>query len=543
MVVFLVPSISLEENSLESFTTFSHWVIEKILAWGSCFLIWLLSAYLVTKNGTRNVSVFSIWLVGFLGGFFGCLVGEIFKNLLGVTFRLDFFQRMIYTSISCICVVMVTSVLGRDRRSFLFFKNEVRRSVEREQISGIRKSKIHSANFDSFNEGIESKLISIINKKSNQKNMKNLRLALRHFSHELFQGLEHIKIRQPIANKLFYSDFSYKLFLISIRNEPLNPNIFTMVISFFISMPLLRLENSIKSLIASLFVITTTLIIHNLQYFYWKSNLPVQLRKLLAFDVLNVLILIIEFFILKKYFGFYRNVTNEIFLDAMLVILYSFFYIFGHISRASDIARLNVDAVKDIEITNAPSVPELIKDEEYRIKLAWSKFVHAELQPYLLVMGLSSNPSSIGVQVTEIKSKILSFKDNLVFFAGPGALTLNDCFTSLNHKWDGLLNIISNTESISESTKISPQAILDLRDILSELAVNAVKHGGADILKVDVKSSRSNSLQVIAENNGTSLTKIKPGLGLSVFDHLCGNNWSLKNYDGMVVFTCRIYNN
>ena len=77
--------------------------------------------------------------------------------------------------------------------------------------------------------------------------------------------------------------------------------------------------------------------------------------------------------------------------------------------------------------------------------------------------------------------------------------------------------------------------------VLNELAVNAVKHGGADILRVEIKSRANNSLVVRAENNGAPLSKIKPGLGLSIFDLLCGESWSLKNYGGVVVFTCRIY--
>jgi len=47
---------------------------------------------------------------------------------------------------------------------------------------------------------------------------------------------------------------------------------------------------------------------------------------------------------------------------------------------------------------------------------------------------------------------------------------------------------------------------------------------------------------VRAENDGAPLGKLKPGLGLSVFDLLCGKNWSLKNYRGMVCFSGRIYN-
>ena len=541
IAVFLVPSILVEEDSTKTFTLFTYWLIEKILAWGSALLIWWSSAYFITRNGTRKVSLPWIWLIGFLGGFVGCAVGEICKNWLGLTFRLEFYQRTIYTSITCICIVMVTSIAGRGRRSFIFFKNEINRSLIRQRIYEIRNSKSYLARLDRLQEEIAKKLNAVINIKSDQNNFKNLRVQLRDFSHDLFNGLSNHKVRKLRSKQFFYSDFSYKLFLLSIRSEPLNPNIFTMILSLFVCIPLLRLENSVESLFAGLFVILATFIIHNAQNYYWKLKAPVKFMTLLAFDLFNLLILIIGLSLLKSNFGFYKSVSNSSLLLLMLAILYTFFYILGHLSRVGDIAKINQESVRQDQIANTPSHAQLVEDEEYRIRVEWSKFIHAALQPYLLVLDLSDKPSDRKQVISEVKSKVLDFQKSVVYFAEPQILSLDDCFRNLNNKWNGILNIITDTKSSLKNTNISPQAILDLRDVLSELAVNAVKHGGADILRVEVKSRGSNSLVVRAENNGAPLSKVKPGLGSSIFDLLCGESWSLKNYGGEVVFTCRIY--
>lgn len=542
IAVFLVPSILVEEDSTKSFTLFSYWLIEKILAWGTGLLVWWVSAYFATKNSTRNVSILWIWLIGFLGGFFGCAVGEICKNWLGLTFRLEFYQRTIYTSITCICVVMITSVAGRSRRSYIFFKNEIRRALIRQRIYEIRNSKSYLARFDKLQEEIASELNAVINIKSSQNNFNKLRVQLREFSHDLFNGLIHHKVRGLKSKQYFYSNFSYKLLLLSIRSEPLNPNIFTMVIAFFVCIPLLRLENSVKSLIAGLFLILVTFIIHNAQYYHWKSKVAANFIALLAFDLLNLLILISGLSFLKSTFGFYKSVSNSSFLLLMFVILYVFFYILGHLSRVGDIARVNQEVVRQDQIARTPSHTQLVEGEEYRIRMEWSKFIHAVLQPYLLVSDLSNNPGDRKQVLSELKSKVADFQKSVVLFGEPQVLNIDDCFRNLDNKWHGVLSIIANTESISKNTIINPQAILDLRDVLNELAVNAVKHGGADILRVEVKSSGSNSLVVRVENNGAPLSKVKPGLGSSIFDLLCGESWSLKNYGGVVVFTCRIYN-
>jgi len=541
IAVFLVPSILVEEDSTKTFTLFTYWLIEKILAWGSALLIWWSSAYFITRNGTRKVSLPWIWLIGFLGGLVGCAVGEVCKNWLGLTFRLEFYQRTIYTSITCICIVMVTSIAGRGRRSFIFVKNEIIRALIRQRIYEIRNSKSYLARFDKLQEEIAKKLNAVINIKSDQNDFKNLRVQLRDFSHDLFNGLSNHKVRKRRSKQFFYSDFSYKLFLLSIRSEPLNPNIFTMILSLFVCIPLLRLENSVESLFAGLFVILATFIIHNAQNYYWKLKAPVKFMTLLAFDLFNLLILIIGLSLLKSNFGFYKSVSNSSLLLLMLAILYTFFYILGHLSRVGDIAKINQEAVRQDQIANTPSHAQLVEDEKYRIRVEWSKFIHAALQPYLLVLDLSDKPSDRKQVISELKSKVLDFQKSVVYFAEPQILSLDDCFRNLDNKWNAILNIITDTKSSLKNTNISPQAILDLRDVLSELAVNAVKHGGADTLRVEVKSRGSNSLVVRAENNGAPLSKVKPGLGSSIFDLLCGESWSLKNYGGEVVFTCRIY--
>jgi len=542
IAVFLVPSILVEEDSTKSFMLFSYWLIEKILAWGTGLLVWWVSAYFATKNSTRNVSILWIWLIGFLGGFFGCAVGEICANWLGLTFRLEFYQRTIYTSITCICVIMITSIAGRGRRSYIFFQNEIKRSLIRQRIYEIRSSKSYLTRFDRLQQEIASQLNAVINIKSNRSDFNTLRVQLREFSHDLFNGLKHHKIRQPRSDRYFYPDFSYKLFLLSVRSEPLNPNIFTIVITFFVGIPLLRIENSVKSLIAGLFLFLTTLIIHNAQFYYWKVKGSAKFAALLSFDFLNLLILISGLSLLKSYFGFYKSVSNSSLLLLMLTIMYSFFYILGHISRVGDIARINQEVVRQEQIATTPSHEELVEDEEYRIRLEWSKFIHSVLQPHLMVLDLSENPTDQRLVASDLKTKVLDFKKDVVYFGDSEVLSLDDCFRNLDNKWHGILSIITNTESISKNTNISPQAILDFRDVLNELAVNAVKHGGADILRVEVKSRGSNSLVVRVENNGAPLSKVKPGLGSSIFDLLCGESWSLKNYGGVVVFTCRIYN-
>ena len=542
IVVFLVPSVFIEADSTKSFTLFSYWVIEKIFAWGSCLLIWWLGAHFISKKSERNVSFLSIWVLGFLCGFIGCAVGEICGNWLGLTFELDFYPRAIYTSLTCVSVVLLTSILGRGRRSFLFYQSETRRALIKQRIYKIRKNKSYLTNFDILQNKIASKVIALSKVKSTKSDISSLRLKLRDLSHELSGNASDKRLPKLNTSRYFYPDFSRKLFLISIRSEPLNPNIFTLVFGVFICVPILQIEHSFQSLIPCLWVLFVTLIIHNAQHYYWKVKALVKTMALLSFDFINVFMVFIGLAALRSYFGYYEAVTAAPFLIAMIAVIYSFFYVLGHTSRVGDIASLNDKEFRQNEIASIPSQEMLIEDEEHRQQLEWAKFIHSDLQSYLLAVELSKSPSAPKSVAPEIKERVLGFKKSLVYFGDQKILSLADCFKYLDNKWSGILSMNVNTESISKSTKISPQAIADLKDLLDELALNAVKHGGAELLSIEVKSDGKNSLVVRAENDGAPLGKIKPGLGTSIFDLLCGKNWSLKNYRGMVCFSGRIYN-
>ena len=542
IAVFLVPSVLIQPNSTKSFAHFSDWLIEKILSWGSCLLIWWLGSHFITRKGNGNVSIFSIWLLGFLCGFIGCAVGEISANWLGLTFQLEFYPRAIYTSLSCISIVMVTSILGRGYRSFIFFKNEIKRSLIKQRIIEIGNSKTYLAHFDTLQNEIIRKLLALINIKSKKINSSNLRLQLRALSHDISRGATHRKRGRLKSSRYFFPSFSAKLFLVSLRSEPLNPNIFTTVIFLFICIPILEIETSWKSFLASVFVVVVTLIIHKAQHYFWKVKAPVKFSALVAFDFLNLLLVISGLYLLKSNFGFYESVSNSFLLLLMLAIVYSFFYILGNYARLGDVAKANLGVIRESEIANIPSHAQLVEDEENRLRFAWAKFIHSVLQPYLLVSEIDKTPIDSKLLISEVKKKVVEFEKSIVYFGDPEVLSLDDCVKYLDNKWSEILSITVNTESISKKTKINPQAILDLKDVINELALNAVKHGQAEVLRVEVKSRGNNSLVVRAENNGKALGRIKPGLGSAIFDLLTGESWSLKNYGGEVVFNCRIYN-
>jgi hypothetical protein len=227
----------------------------------------------------------------------------------------------------------------------------------------------------------------------------------------------------------------------------------------------------------------------------------------------------------------------------MLGILYLFFYFSGHTYRPSDLETINQLAFREASFLNIPSDSVLFRQEENRMKLEWSKFIHSELQPYLLAIDISEKQVNQELITTHLKSKILEFKKELKFFGEPEKRNLIDVFTKLNSSWEGIISIVPSVDLTLVVNMLKHQAILDISDVLGELALNSVKHGGADLLEINIEVAQDNTVVIRGENNGSRLSKAKPGFGSSIFDEVCGKNWSLRNYGEKVVFTCRISNN
>jgi two-component sensor histidine kinase len=60
---------------------------------------------------------------------------------------------------------------------------------------------------------------------------------------------------------------------------------------------------------------------------------------------------------------------------------------------------------------------------------------------------------------------------------------------------------------------------------VEELISNAVRHGHANRIEIEISRGELQSILVSAVDDGVGITSPKPGLGFHLFDHLSRGNW------------------
>ena len=96
--------------------------------------------------------------------------------------------------------------------------------------------------------------------------------------------------------------------------------------------------------------------------------------------------------------------------------------------------------------------------------------------------------------------------------------------------WQGLVNIDLHISDGSD-TAVTPVLAQLATSVVREAVANAVRHGHAHSVRVLVRED-TESLIVTVENDGSSPSRLRPGLGSTLLDRIAPGGWSLEPRDG-----------
>ena len=94
-------------------------------------------------------------------------------------------------------------------------------------------------------------------------------------------------------------------------------------------------------------------------------------------------------------------------------------------------------------------------------------------------------------------------------------------------EWQPLLEIEPITLELNESSLSRSQACR-ICDFINECLSNALRHGHATRVRIQV-SEALNDVLVVVSNNGSPVAQTKKGLGTKIFDQVSHSRWDIKN--------------
>ena len=163
-----------------------------------------------------------------------------------------------------------------------------------------------------------------------------------------------------------------------------------------------------------------------------------------------------------------------------------------------------------------------------REKRAVAQQLHGRLQNVLLatLSRLDKNPESLDFgDLTKEMTSLAQDLEKSNRLSSTSTTTLSEGLEELRHRWAEIIGVTIT----AASSELTPSAdhITEILDVAEESISNAVRHGMATSVSIDIETSKT-GVSVIARDNGIGPRKGERGLGTLLFSSLQGATWSLE---------------
>ena len=230
---------------------------------------------------------------------------------------------------------------------------------------------------------------------------------------------------------------------------------------------------------------------------------------------------------------FSSNFQEDILL--LLVVLNTIGSVMGFAySKSYQIDRL--EAVRQMTRDNNLLAREvaLFDQQMWIARRNWSFVVHGTVQAALTAaitrLGTDAEPEQFQV---DLALSDLERAANALSQTPEIEVDLSKALQNISSTWDGICQVkINITERATRALDRNSDARICVNEICKEAVSNAVRHGEAKRVDIEIDRSGDEILFITASNNGRPIEKSAvPGVGSKMFDELTVE-WSLETYRG-----------
>jgi len=524
-IIFILPAVFTEESATESVGGYLRWFLIKLSAVLFAYLIYLKIYHLLTIRNRNNLRFYEIFAIGAFGGAVSGLLTALIISL----------TKFVSTDNS-----LVSQLIGPATTGGVWLPITCASSVSYKKISDLYQTlnsqfnskiteEIHKS--DLFKEAVINKdritteqIITII--KSN-KDYSAAAHDLEQISSkkERFKSLKIKRIRN-IFNILGRGN---NIFKISVKVAPLNPVLFTLVMTSVILFGVIQNNPTISGLIVITYIATYTYIFHRLQvFFYEKYDNWFWLS--IVCDVACLLSFTLTGFLLDRFTNLTIYYNSVLISNVLVIFLYILIYLTGQITQSATISYRQ-QRLKFEEYLNSESFKlKVFNQEVLDDSMKWAQLIHGKVQTRFIAA--SGDNSAAGRQnlISEINRVIVDELEHSGVSESDAALIIE----RITSPWSAVISINSVISKDLTNTALSEGAATKLEQVVEEVITNAVKHGAAQSIWLELGMESDKDLLLQIKNDGKAVETKRKSLGTSLFDK--AGVWSLSNVDSYVIF-------
>lgn len=179
-------------------------------------------------------------------------------------------------------------------------------------------------------------------------------------------------------------------------------------------------------------------------------------------------------------------------------------------------------------IEQLASVVSILRQREWIVRRRVSYVMHGSLQSSLnaaiLKLGASSEPSE--EMIDKIRSEISQALDR-IWQNRPEDYSFAKAQQEITNVWEGTVQVNWKiADSVSQALDTNPTTAECLGEVVREAVSNASRHGGADLVEIQITITNKRVLVTAVDNGPSSNTGKTQGLGSALLNDVC-SSWSL----------------
>ncbi len=524
-IIFILPAVFTEKSATESVGGYLRWFLIKLSAVLFAYLIYLKIYHLLTTRNRNNLKFYEIFVIGAFGGAVSGLLTALIISL----------TKFVSTDNS-----LVSQLTGPATTGAVWLPITCASSVSYKKISDLYQtlnsqfnSKITQdiRSSDLFKEKIANKdritteqIINIV------KSSKDYSAAAKDLGHigvknEKFKFLK-IKRIKDVFSLLARGN---NIFRISVKVQPLNPVLFTLAMTSVILFGVIQNNPTISGLIVITYIATYTYIFHRLQvFFYEKYDNWFWLS--IVCDVACLLSYTLTGFLLDRFTNLTIYYNSVLISNVLVILLYFLIYLTGQITQSATISYRQ-QRLKFEEYLNSESFKlKVFNQEVLDDSMKWAQLIHGKVQTRFIAA--SGDNSAAGRQnlISDINRAIVDELEHSGVSESDAALIIE----RITSPWSAVISINSVISKDLTNTALPEGAATKLEQVVEEVITNAVKHGAAQSIWLELSMESDKSLLLQIKNDGKAVETKRKSLGTSLFDK--AGVWSLSNVDSYVIF-------
>lgn len=534
IAVLVIPAAYSEVSSNFNKTHFILWIFIKIFSWSAASFY---AGYFIKFAGIdqfKKINFAPFFGISFLTGVLVATSEIILLNMFNLPQQVNPYLRLVLTGLLTFLLCLLTSILGTNRRNYKLVHKSYEKALYQSAFLDLQKDTSFQMDIANHESNIKKEILSLLRVSNDILSLSIIMDKVQNFSRYLTEYKISNSRRKKIYAFIEQLRIELKFSFYNFKTKALSPIIFSFVVSSIFGIVPMRNNFGIAPMILYVIYFLITYICQKLLTKLIKIfNPSIILPTLLS--LFNIVLICCVDYMFKVLTPDVFHNANLFWIFVISTTVYFAVCFAGHFAAGTSKYEEHLLLLAVTQPELSLSRERVLDKKKTYLNNQWANFLHNKIQSKLLVLGLSNNLITFEREISEIidvveKQSYILKSSHII-----KSSSISESLEIIDQLWSNSIRLnIDLTDGLLQQN-FDPVTLVDLEEVLRELIANAVRHGGASKVHIEIGSMENGRINIKSTNNGSPYKPNKVGLGTQFLNEVSPNNWKIENKDGQVI--------